>query len=386
MRKSVIKYRELLIWCTIIGISLIIIGLLFFMGINKIDYRYGGYLPQPPSKSLYGITPYDFYAIGLYLLLIGLLLVFPTFNKDKRASLKNKNLLYLVITVNGLEIILYSFLINVNILPVLDPDHNWFGYFLIGFFVFFIGYMFVIFSMDDFSRLDNYQILWLSLVSFGVLMIIISLFTYWGLMRLLTFSPNIWPTFLVFGILAIIIGGPPLLINRITNNKSLAGPFLWIPILITGIGVITYLAPTMALNGILFPMTIFQYNNYYDYLIFGTVLILLGFPFILFSDKSKVRFVKERPVFITILVLGIIHFFLSIVLLLTDTYLIDIGLKSVLPQMGYKTIILGMPSTVWYINGFILTMISLLGIHLLVLRETIKLDNKIETDIHADSN
>ena len=224
MRKSVIKYKGSLTWLIVISISLLIIGLLYFLGFNKIEYE--GYYPQPPSKSLYGITPYAFYALGFYLLLIGLLLVLPTLNKGNRTSLKKNKLLYLIITINGLEIIIYSIFINLNLLPVLDPDHNWFGYFLVGFFVFFIGYMLVIFANDDFTELANYRNRLSFIVSFGVLIIIISLFTYWGLMRAFTISPNEWPPILMCGVLFLIIGGSPLLITRLTNNKSLSKTFV----------------------------------------------------------------------------------------------------------------------------------------------------------------
>ena len=370
------KYKSSLTWLIVIGFSLLIIGLLDFLGFNKIGYE--GYYPQPPNKSLYGITPYAFYALGFYLVLIGLLLVLPTLDKGNRTSLKKNKLLYLILTINGLEIIFYSIFINLNLLPVLDPDHNWFGYFLVGFFVFFIGYMLVIFANDDFTELANYRNRLSFIVSFGVLIIIISLFTYWGLMRAFTISPNEWPPILMCGVLFLIIGGSPLLITRLANNKSLSKTFSWISFVITGIGIITYLAPTLALNDVLFPMSIFTYNDYYDYLVFGMVLIMMGLPNLLFSEYQPVKRVKESFIFIIMLVLSIIHFFVSVLLLLTDTYFIETGLKAILVQMNYKSLILGMPWTVWYINGFLLLIISLLGIHSFVLKETVKLDNQVE--------
>jgi hypothetical protein len=331
-------------------------------------------------KSLYGITPYDFYAFGFYLLLIGLLLILPTLDRGNREFLKKRNLLYLVIMINGIEIVIYSVLISLNFLPVLDPDHTWVGYYLIGFFVFFIGYFFVLYSVDDFTILGNYRNHLLFMVSLGVMMIIISLFTYWGLMQAFYFSPNLWPIILLCGGIVLITGGPPLLITRITSNKSLSKPLFWISIAITGIGILTYLAPTLALNGIIIPMTIFQYNDYYDYLVFGIVLILVGLPNILFSENIHIRLEKKSYIFITILALGGLHFFLSVLLLLTDTYFIETGLKSILVQMDYKSIILGMPWTVWYINGFLLTITSLIGGQAILLRETLTHDNQTQKD------
>ena len=181
LRDATIKYTGILKLLFIFGITIILSGLAFFLGIFEIDFEYS--LLGVPLNSLYGITYLALFAFGLYFILFSQLLIFPTFDRKNRKKQENLRKILILVEIIGLILIAYSGLITNNILPTLEVNHSWFDYFIIGVIITFSTHLFIIFSTENFQELSKFNWIWILLVSIGIILELSSLLTYWSLLK-----------------------------------------------------------------------------------------------------------------------------------------------------------------------------------------------------------
>ncbi len=281
-------------------------------------------------------------------------------------------------TIFGTEIILYSILINMHILPCLKPDHSWFDYFVLGIILLFVGFTILIFSIEDVQVLGKYAPLFLIFIIFGCFLELVSFFAYSKILNMFGIKKSVWKDLFFAGIMPIYIGGLPFSLYKIqhTTNRKYSISISAISLIV--VGSLVYLSPTLALNRIILPMTIFNYNDYFDYLLFGSTLTLIG---IIGITLVFYEFMRAKNVYLVVIfILGAIQIVLSMILLISDTYFIDLGLRPILENLsnlnGYS--IFGMTWDVFFFNGLFTTLISLIIISLIIYLETLELDSQYE--------
>ncbi len=357
---------------------IILIGLTYFLGIFEIDFEYS--LLGTPVNSLYGITYLALYAFGFYLVLLALLLIVPTLDRIGRKKLNYYQRFFISFGIFGLILILYSLLIYFSILPALISNHSWFDYFIIGVIISFSNYSVLIFSTENFQELSIYNWIWIPLISIGTVLEILSLFTYWSLFQIIGVSANSWGDHYLFGIIFLFIGGLPLLLSyKQTDQRVSNGLGILSLILITS-GIITYIAPTLALNGILFPFSIFRYNKYFDYLFFGSLLLILGVSIASNLEVTRKILKKFSLLWIFILILGFLQYIISILMEITDTHFIDLGLDFLFLKNARGSLLFDMTWNVFLINSFITTISVLIILSSLIFRES-NLTDRIENSV-----
>ena len=376
LKEFTIKYTGVLKWILIFGGLIIVIGLTYFLGIFEIDFEYSLLFPPAPVNSLYGITYFALYAFGFYLVIFALLLILPTLTTNQRKGLNKYQKFFIALGVFGLGLISYSLLINPNILPILGSNQKWFDYFIIGMIISFSNYLVLMFSTKNFQELSNYNWVWFLLVCTGIITEFLSLLTYWSLLRIIWVSPTSWGDLYFIGLIFLFLGGLPLLLSyKPTGQKeSLILGILSLILIISGI--ITYLAPTLALNGIFIPLSIFKYNRYFDYLFFGS-LLLTGGVALVSSLEATLKYLSKYSILWTIvLILGFFQYVCSILMEITDTYFIDLGLEFLFFQSARGSLLFGMPWYVFLFNGLITTFSALIIVSSLIFKESILTNKK----------
>jgi len=375
LRDSAIKYIGILKFILIIGIMIIFTGLAYFLGILEIDFEYS--LLGTPVNSLYGITYLTLFALGFYLVILAILLILPTFDKINRKKLKNYQRLFISFGIFGTVLILYSLLIYLGILPTLQSYQTWFDYFIIGIMISFSSYLAFIFFTENFQELSVYNWIWALLVSAGFVIEILSLLTYWSLLQIIGISANYWSDLYLFGIVFLFIGGLPLLVSYKQTNKRVSSGLVILSLILIISGIITYIAPTLAINGLLFPFSIFKYNKYFDFLLFGSLLMILGVS-IASNLEITQKFLKKLPLlWFFFLILGFLQYLISILMEITDTHFIDLGLDFLFLRNAQGSLLFGMTWNVFLINSFITTLSVLIIVSSLIFKES---DLAIEID------
>ncbi|MHA2094375.1 MAG: hypothetical protein ACW98F_07095 [Candidatus Hodarchaeales archaeon] len=353
LRDGVVKYSGVLKWFLVIGCSIIVLGLMYFLGIFEIDFEYS--LLGAPINSFYGITYNTLLIFGFYLLIVALLLILPTLDLPGRNNLKNYFKLYIFLGMLGLGFIFYSLMINLNILPELDSAHKWFDYFVIGIILIVLSYLFVMSSTENYQELSQYFRVWVLLITIGIAIEIFSLLTYWSLLRIIPMNPSSWGDLYFIGLLFLYIGGLPFLRTYKPTDKRLLTTMGVTSLILILLGLLVYLAPTLALNGILFPISIFKYNRYFDFLIYGSLLLIIGVS--LASNNEIVhKYLKK--------------FSTSILMEITNTHFIDLGLDILFGQSSRGSLLFGMSWNVFLFNGVITTLSALIIINSLIIAET----------------
>ncbi len=378
LREFIIKYTGVLRWILLVGVLLILIGLTYFLGIFKIDFEYS--LLGAPVNSLYGITYLALYAFGFYLVIFALLLILPALTKNQREKLKKYQKFFIAFGIIGLGLISYSLLINPNILPILGSNQKWFDYFILGMIISFSNYLVLMFSTENFQELSNYNRVWFLLVCTGIIIEFLSLLAYWSLLRIIRMSPTSWGDLYFIGIIFLFIGGLPLLLSyKPTNQRdSLVLGHLSLILIISGI--ITYLAPTLALNGVLISLSIFKYNRYFDYLFFGSLLLIVGVALASTLEGVHKYLRKSRTLWALVLILGFLQYFCSILLEITDTYFIDLGLDFLFLQSAHGSLLFGMSWYVFLFNGLITTFSALIIVSSLIFKDSILTINTLNSE------
>ncbi|MHA1996172.1 MAG: hypothetical protein ACW97Z_16685 [Candidatus Hodarchaeales archaeon] len=368
MRENVIKYSGILKWFLIIGCLIIFFGLTYFLGIFEIDFEYS--LLGVPINSFYGITYVTLFTFGFYLITFALLLILPSLDKNNRNKLINIHKIFISFGVLGLALILYSFTIHVDILPPLAPFHKWFDYFILGIIILFSNYLIVILSTENIQSLSNYNRVWLLLISIGIAIEILSLLTYWSLFLTIQVAPRSWGDLYFLGLVCLFIGGLPFLVSYQPTNPRISLVLGILSLILIVSGIFTYLAPTLALNGVLIPMSIFKYNRYFDYLFYGSLLLILGVSIASFNQESQ-KYLRRYPIiWISLLILGFVQYILSILMEITDTHFIDLGLDFLFLQNPHGSLLFGMTWNVFLFNSLITTFFALIILSSLILKET----------------
>ncbi len=374
LRDGIIRYAGILKLFLIIGIIIILTGLAYFFGIFEIDeYSILG----APVNSLYGITYLTLYAFGLYLVFFAILLILPTLDKNSRKGLKKYRKLLISVEIFGLILILYSRLVNLGILPTMDFNYNWLNYFIIGTMISIITHLILIFSTENFQDLSKHNWVWILLIIAGIYTELLSLLTYWSLLLTLGIPAKCWGDLFLFGIVFLFLGGLPLLVSYKQTHKRISFGLGILSLILIISGLITYLAPTLALNGVLFPLSIFRYNKYFDYLFFGALLLIIGVSVASYLEEIQSIFKKFSVLWLTLLFLGFLQYFLAILMEITDTYFIDLGLDFLFLESARGSLMFGMTWNVFFINGFITTLSVLIILSSIILKES-NLTQKIQ--------
>ena len=123
-------------------------------------------------------------------------------------------------------------------------------------------------------------------------------------------------------------------------------------------------------------MSIFKYNNYFDYLVYGAILTFAGVAGITIIYQKTLR--HKNNIWAIILSLGIIQILISMILVTSDTYYIDLGLAPFLenfPNLNGHSLF-GMTWDDFFFNGLFTTIISLIIISLILFIETLEFDNQ----------
>jgi hypothetical protein len=365
LREVTIRYAGILKFFLITGIMIIFTGLAYFLGIFEIDEYY-----LAPVNSLYGITYLTLYAFGLYLVFFALLLILPTLDKNRRKGLKRYRRLLISVEIFGLILILYSRLVNLGILSTMDFNYNWLDYFVIGSTISVITCLILIFSTENFQDLSKYSWVWILFIIVGIYTELLSLLTYWSLLLTLGIPAKSWGDLFLFGIVFLLLGGFPLLLSYKQTNKRISLGLGVLSLILIISGLITYLAPTLALNGVLFPLSIFMFNNYFDYLFFGALLLVMGVSIASYLEKFQNFFKKFPVLWFTLLFLGFLQYFVSILMEITNTYFIDLGLDFLFLESTRGSLLFGMTWNVFFINGFIMTISVLIILSSIILKES----------------
>ena len=347
---------------------IIFTGLSYFLGIFEIDFEYS--LLGAPINSLYGITYLTLYAFGLYLVFFALLLILPALDENRRKGLKRYRKLLISVVIFGLILILYSRLINLGILPTMNFNYNWLDYFVIGTMITVITYPILIFSTENFQDLAKYNWVWILLIIVGIYTELLSLLTYWSLLLTLGIPATSWGDLFLFGIVFLLLGGFPLLLSYKQTDKRISLGLGILSLILIVSGLISYLAPTLALNGVLLPLSIFEYNNYFDYLFFGALLLIMGVSIASYLEEFQNFFKKIPVLWFTLLFLGFLQYFVSILMEITNTYFIDLGLDFLFLESARGSLLFGMTWNVFFINGFIMTISVLIILSSIILKES----------------
>lgn len=357
------------------GLLLIFIGFLYFTEFIRHDFANISNVDLL-DNSLWGITYQTLYMFGFYFVIISLLLLLPLMSRDTRNLMSKMNDLWIFISIIGIVVISYSVLVNAHLLLALNSKHSWFDYFILGSILSLIGYNVLIFSIGDFDILNKYSVIFQGLIILGIILELISFLTYCKLLLGLGIPKPAWEGLFFVGIVPLYFGGLP---YSLTKAQQSITPHKTIPIVLVSciiIGGLTYLAPTLAINKIILPMTIFKYNNYFDYLLFATILTLVSIVGITLHFHELMR--PRSIVWYSIFILGLIQIFISLVLVISDTYFLDLGLTPFLEDFPYLNgySLLGMRWDGFFINGFFTTSLALIIISLILFLEALELNRE----------
>jgi len=359
LREKIVDSTKWILCLISIGIILTVISFLLFLGVIETA---DAVLYGLPEKSLFGFEYQVLLAFGFYLTFLGVFLILPILDTKNRITLKKFEIFFLVSFIHGIELLIYSVLIS-YVLPPLDPSHSWFDYYILGVFLILFSFSPIVFRIQDFKKLPAQKILCALLCLIGIFLYIFSLFVY---------NTSMWRVLFLYGNIILYVGGLPLLVSYGANLRSSLDRLQIIWVLIAIIGVVIYLTPTLILNG-LGPMSLFRYIRYFDFLTFGTIIILCGIVPLGLTNKYRNLINEFRFIWITLLFLGIIQVFISGMLVISTSYLVEIPLDIIISGRTHVgPMILGMTWDVFYINGAVMTMISLVFICPILFFETIE--------------
>lgn len=359
MREKIISIKKWILALISVGILITIVSFLLFIGLIETTdpVLYG-----LPEKSLFGIEYQVLLAFGFYLTFFGLFLILPVQNRKNRNTLKRFNTFFLLLFLNGVELLVYSVLTS-NFLPPLESSHSWLDYYILGVFLILFSFTLIVFKIQDFSELKEQKIVYFLLCFTGIFLFILSLF-----------SNNIsnWGVLSLYGCIIFYVGILPLLVTYAVNLRSFLDRFLVIWIIITIIGVMIYLTPTLILNG-LGSMSIFKYIKYFDFLTFGIIFIIVGTIPLGLIQKGRSLIYKYRFLWILLLLLGVVQILISSILVLHTSYLVEIPIDFIISNVTpVGPMIIGMTWNIYYINGTVLTVISFAFICPILLFETLE--------------
>ncbi|MFX0014598.1 MAG: hypothetical protein ACFFB2_05570 [Promethearchaeota archaeon] len=374
MRKTVVRSSNILLTIAGIGILTIILGIIYFSGAGGIE---GGLF--------YGFNYGILLAFGFYLSLIGFFPVLTSLDASGKKAVKKFYPHLLLLTGIGFIFLIYSTLVP-HILTPITPSHTWFDYYILGAVLIIFSFSTILLATHDRTRLWRFRIIFFLIFFAGILFEIASLLTYFDLLAFIDIEKSMWLTFYLFGGVILFIGMIPLLISASSNFRAIIHRLRFIFILIALIGIIAYIIPTLALNEIL-PITVFEFMNYYDFLLFGSLAILIGLLLISASDQAYEFIYKLRFLMILLLFVGTIQLLISFVLVLPTSEYIDIPQLETLPLMTISDfpntygmlMLIGMTWDVYYVNGIIMTFISIIFICSIVFFES----EEISVDIGA---
>jgi hypothetical protein len=344
------------------------LGFAYFLDILEIDFEYS--LLGAPIHSFYGISYVTLFIFGYYLVILTSVLLFSISERDKQKQFHNYQNILLSVSVAGGGIILYSYLNFLGVLPSIASYHDWFDYFFVGLIFFSLTYFIIVFSNEKLQQSFQYNKILILLLGFGIAIEIFSILTYWSLMKGFQAPPDTWNVYFSFGLIFLFGGGIPILRAYKPKKANLSIFLAVLAILLMISGLIIYLAPTLALNDFFMPMSIFKYNKYFDYLIYGSLLLISGIALGVNNENLQNRLRKFSLLWLIIFLFGALQVFISGVMVLTDSYFVDLGLRSFFHQDLTGSMLFGMRWNVFLFNGIITTLSVLIIIFVLTMQET----------------
>jgi hypothetical protein len=374
LRKIVVRSSSVLLTLAGIGVLTIILGIVYFSGAGGIE-----------SELFYGFNYGILLAFGFYLSLVGFFPVLTSLDASGKNTVQKFKAHLFLITGVGVIFLIYSVLVPHTLTP-LTPSHTWFDYYILGALLIIFGFSTILLAARDRERIWKFKIILFLIFAIGILLEIVSLLTYFELLDFIDIKKDMWLTYYLFGGIILFVGMVPLLIGASSSFRTIIHRLRFIWILTALIGVITYITPTLAINGIL-PETVFEYMKYFDFLFFGGLAIIIGLLLISASEQAYDFIYKLRFVMLLLLIVGTIQLLISFILVLPTSEYIDIPQLESIPFMTISDypntygflMLIGMTWDVYYTNGIIMTFISIIFICSIVFFES----EEISVDIGA---
>jgi hypothetical protein len=370
LRKTVIRSSNVLLTLAGIGILTIILGILYFSGAGGVE-----------GTDFYGFDYSILLAFGFYLSLIGLFPVLSSLDAGGKDTVRKLNIHLFLLTGIGIILLIYSVLVPDTLAP-LAPSHKWSDYFVLGAVLVVFGLSPILLGIHNRERLWSLKIIYFLIFLIGILFEIASILTYFEFLESFDIGKSMWITFYLYGGIIVFIGLLPLLVGASPNFRAILHKLRIIWILIALIGIILYIAPTLALNEIL-PMTVFDIMGYLDFLAFGGMIIVISLLLISASDQAYDFIYKLRYIMLLLLLAGIIQLIISFILVLPNSEYIDIPeLESIVtistfPGKNGWYMLLGMTWDIFFVNGTIMTFIGIVFICSIVFFESEKISGDI---------
>ncbi|MFX0185994.1 MAG: hypothetical protein ACFE95_23160, partial [Candidatus Hodarchaeota archaeon] len=374
MRKAIVKSSNILLTLGGIGILTMTLGFLYFSGAGGIG-----------EGLFYGFNFGILLAFGFYLSLVGFFPVLTSLDIGSKNTVRKFYPHLIIISVIGIILVIYSGLVPHTLEP-LDPSHRWFDYYIFGALLIVFGFSSILLAVRNRERIWKFKIVLFLVFFIGILIEIASLLIYFEALEFLEIEKSMWLTFYLFGGIILFFGMIPLLVGASSGFRRVIHQLRFLWILLALIGIVVYFVPTLALNNIL-PLTVFDYMGYFDYLIFGGLIIAIGLLVLSASDQAYDFIYKLRFVMLFVLLIGTIQLIISFVFVLPTSEFIDIPQLESLPMVtlsefpstyGYL-MLLGMTWDVFFINGIIMSFIAIIFICSIVFFES----EEITVDVEA---
>ncbi|MFX0050920.1 MAG: hypothetical protein ACFE8U_06450 [Candidatus Hermodarchaeota archaeon] len=382
MRKAVVRSSNILLTLGGIGVLTITLGFLYFSGAGGVE---GGLF--------YGFNFGILLAFGFYLSLVGLFPVLTSLDVSSKNTVRKFYAHLIILSVIGVILVIYSTLVPHTLAP-LDPSHTWFDYYIFGAILIIFGLSPILLAIRDRKRIWKFRIILFLVFFVGILLEIVSLLIYLSKISDLPFEflqdfvdQSMWINFFIIGGIITFFGMIPLLVTASSGFRGIIHRLRFIWILIALIGIITYFAPTLALNGIIFTEDIFDVIGYFEFLLFGGLAIAVGLLLISASDQAYDFIYKIRFIILLVLFIGTIQLIISFILVLPTSEFIDIPELEAIPLMTISTypttlgyfMFLGMTWNVLFFNGIVMSFIAIIFICSIVFFES----EEVTVDIGA---
>jgi hypothetical protein len=365
LRKAVVRSSNILLTLGGIGILIITLGFLYFSGAGGVE---GGLF--------YGFSFGILLAFGFYLSLVGLFPVLTSLDVSSKNTIRKFYAHLIVLSVIGVILVIFSALVPHTLAP-LDPSHTWFDYYIFGAILIIFGLSPILLAIRDREKIWRFRIILFLIFLIGILLEIVSLLTYFEILQDFIIK-SMWINFFIYGAIMIFLGMIPLLVTASPRFRGIIHRLRLVWIVIALIGIVSYFAPTLALNGIILTEDIFLTAKYVDFLLFGGLAIAIGLLVISASDQVYDFIYKIRFIMLLVLLIGTIQLIISFILVLPTSEFISIPELESIPLMTisqYTTtfgqfMFLGMTWDVLFFNGIVMSFIAIIFICSIVFFES----------------
>ena len=209
MRGTFVKVSRGLLTLTVIGITSIFLGFLYFLGVASSNRLFIGFDYQ------------TLIAFGIYLTLITILPVLAGMDARTKANVKKLYPHLIILVCVSLIGLLYSFLVYGIYLNPFDVQHSWIDYFTLFGTILILGILPFLFAVKDRDSLWNFKYIYFGLILIGILIEIMAVLVYGHYLDTLIQLPDIgWDAYFLAGGLLILLGFTPLTIGANSNFRN----------------------------------------------------------------------------------------------------------------------------------------------------------------------